>query len=215
MLVIDTQFSKLIWQLQHERGQYTKKIDIYLSNLNLKKQTAMEEKSASIWKSTMLSGVYLAIALILVSVIFYVTGNTFSKTAQYLTYPVMIAGVVWGQLNYKKELGGTSTYGQTLLAGLLTMVFASVITSIYTYLLYTIIDPSLQEQLRIFTEEQMMARGGMSEEQMEMAVKMAAKFQTPAMMVIMGLVGGAFVGLIISLITAIFIKKNPSDEVPE
>jgi hypothetical protein len=30
----------------------------------------------------------------------------------------------------------------------------------------------------------------------------------------MAVVGGAFVGLIISLITAIFVKKNPSDEVP-
>ena len=173
----------------------------------------MEEKS-SIWKSTMISGVYLAVAMILLSVIFYVTGNSFSKTAQYLSYPVIIAGIIWGQISYKKELGGISTYGQTLLAGLLTMVFASVISSIYTYILYTIIDPSLQEQLRIFTEEQMMSRGNISEEQMEVALKMTAKFQTPIMMFIMGIVSGAFVGLIVSLITAIFIKKNPSDEVP-
>jgi hypothetical protein len=174
----------------------------------------MEEKSASIWKSTMLSGVYLAIALILLSVIFYVTGNTFSKTAQYLSYPIIIAGIIWGQMSYKKELGGISTYGQILLAGLLTMVFASVISSIYTYVLYTVIDPTLQEQMRIFTEEQMMAQGKVSEEQMEMALKMAAKFQTPIMLLVMGIFGGAFVGLIVSLITAIFIKKNPSDEVP-
>jgi hypothetical protein len=50
---------------------------------------------------------------------------------------------------------------------------------------------------------------------MEMALQMAAKFQTPAMLVVFGLVGGAFIGAIISLITAIFIKKNPSNEVPE
>ncbi len=175
----------------------------------------MEEKSASIWKSTMLSGVYLAIVLVLVSVIFYVTGNTFSKTAQYLSYPIILAGIIWGQISFKKELGGFITYGQALTAGLLTMVFASVITSIYTYLLYTVIDPSLQEQLRVFTEEQMMAKGNIPEAQMETAINMAAKFQTPTMMVVMGIVGGAFIGLIVSLITAIFIKKNPSEEVPE
>lgn len=118
----------------------------------------MEEKSTSIWKSTMVSGIYLAIALILLSVVFYVTGNTFSKFAQYSSYPIMIAGVIWGQMNYKKDLGGVSTYGQAFTAGLLTMVFASIITSIYTYLLYTVIDPSLQEQMRIFTEEQMIAQ---------------------------------------------------------
>jgi hypothetical protein len=127
----------------------------------------------------------------------------------------MIAGVIWGQISYKKELGGILPYGQTLLAGLLTMVFASIISSIYNYLLYTVIDPSLQEQLRIFTEEQMISQGNVPEEQMEMALNMAAKFQTPIMMVVMGIFGGAFIGLIVSLITAIFIKKNPSDEVPE
>lgn len=204
----------IIWQLQPDLIQFTKKIHLYLSELNLKK-TIMEEKSVSIWKSTMFSGIYLAVALILLSVIFYATGNMFSKVAQYSSYPIIIAGIIWGQLSYRKELGGISTYGQALTAGLLTMVFASIITSIYTYLLYAIIDPSLQEQMRIFTEEQMVAQGKVPEEQMEMALNMAAKFQTPTMMAVIGIFGGALIGLIISLITAIFIKKNPSDEVPE
>jgi len=175
----------------------------------------MEEKSASIWKSSLTIGLYLAIALILVSVVFYVTGSPFSKVGQYLSYPIMIGGIILGQLAYKKALGGTLTYGQAVGAGVLTMVFASVISGIYTYLLYAVIDPSLQEQLRIYTEEQIIQKGGVPEEQVEMAVNMAAKFQTPPIMFAMAVVGGAFIGTIISLITAIFIKKNPSDEVPE
>ncbi|MEZ5103249.1 MAG: DUF4199 domain-containing protein [Draconibacterium sp.] len=175
----------------------------------------MEEKTASIWKSTFISGLYMAIVLILISVIFYVMGNTFSKTAQYLSYPIFVAGIIWGQINYRKALGGTISYGQALGAGILTMVFASIISSIYTFLLYKVIDPSLQEQLRIFTEEQIVKQGRVPEEQIDMAVQMATKFQTPAMMVIMGIFGGALIGTIISLITSIFVKKNPSDEVPE
>jgi hypothetical protein len=174
----------------------------------------MEEKSASIWKSSLTNGIYLAIALILVSVVFYVTGSPFSKVGQYISYPIMIGGIILGQLAYKKALGGTLTYGQAVGVGVLTMVFASLISGIYTYLLYAVIDPSLQEQLRIFTEEQIIQQGKVPEEQLEMAVNMAAKFQTPPIMFAMAVVGGAFIGTIISLITAIFIKKNPSDEVP-
>lgn len=174
----------------------------------------MEEKSVSIWKSTMISGLYLAIATILISVVFYVIGNPFSKTSQYLSYALFLAGILWGQISYKKELGGFATYGQVFLAGLLTMVFASIISSIYTYLLYTVIDPSLQEQLRLYTEEQMIAQGRVPEGQMEAALEMTAKFQTPTMMVVFGIFGGSLIGAIISLITAIFIKKNPEDEVP-
>jgi len=173
----------------------------------------MEEKTASIWKSTFMSGVYLAIVLILVSVVFYVTGNTFSKIAQYLSYVFMIGGVIYGQISYRKLLGGEITYGQALGAGVLTLLFASVLSSIYTYLLYTVIDPSLMEQMRIFTEETLVQRG-IPEEQMQMSLDIALKFQTPVMMVVMGIFGGAFIGLIISLITSIVIKKNPSDEVP-
>ena len=60
----------------------------------------------------------------------------------------------------------------------------------------------------------MIAQGKVSAEQMEMALKMTAEFQTPPMLVVFGLFGGAVVGAIISLITAIFIKKDPSNEVP-
>ena len=62
----------------------------------------MEQKPASVWKSSLLSGVYLGIALILLSVVFYVTGNTFSKTAQYLGYPVMILVLFWPRLHIKR-----------------------------------------------------------------------------------------------------------------
>jgi hypothetical protein len=186
---------------------------IFVEIRNLKSKI-MEEKAASIWKPTLTTGVYIAIVMILLSVVFYVTGNPFSKVSQYLTYPIMIGGVIWAQLNYKKALGGTLTYRQGIASGVLAMAFASLISSIYSFILFKFIDPSLTEQLRIFTEEQIIKQGRVPEEQLEMAVEMATKFQTPTMMLVFGLFGGAFMGLIISLITSIFIKKNPSDEVP-
>ena len=175
----------------------------------------MEQKAASIWKSSLMSGIYLGIAMILVSVVFYVMGNPFSKVAQWISYVLMIAGIVMAQVGYKKALGGTMTYGQALGIGILTMVFASVLSSIYTFLLYQVIDTSLQEQLRLYTEEQIMKKGTVSEEQMDMAVNMASKFQTPVMMMVMGIFGGTFMGLIISLITSIFTQKKPSAEIVE
>ena len=95
------------------------------------------------------------------------------------------------------------------------MVFASILSGVYTYLLYEVIDPSLQEQLRLFTEEQIVSQGKVPEEQIDMAVGIATKFQKPIIMLVIAPFGGAIVGAIISLITSIFVKKNPSDEVPE
>ena len=175
----------------------------------------MEEKPVSLWKSSLTYGLYLGIAMILVSVIYYATGNTFAKSAQWVSYVIMIAGVILAQLSYRKSLGGVMTYGQALGVGVLTMVFASVISGFYTYLLYGVIDPSLQDQLRLSIEEQMVKKGNVPEEQIDMAVEMAAKFQKPAIMFVMAIFLGAFVGLIISLITSIFTRKKPQEDFSE
>ena len=174
----------------------------------------MEEKPASLWKSSLTSGIYLGIVLILFSVITYVAGIMFETWVQYITYPLLIAGAVYAQLTHRKKLGDEMTYGQALGVGVMAIIFASVLSSIYVYLLYTVIDPGLVEQVRIVTEQKLVEQGK-SAEQIDMAMNMAKKFQTPPIMAAMGILGGAFIGLIISLITAIFTKKNPSDVVPE
>lgn len=174
----------------------------------------MEQKPVSLMKSSMISGLYLGIVLILISVVLYVAGLTFETWVQYISYPILIAGAVYAQVNYRKSLGGEMTYGQALGVGLMSIIFASVLSSIYAYLLYAVIDPGLLDQVRIMTEQKILEKG-IPEEQLDTAMNLAMKFQTPPFLAIMGIVGGAFIGLIISLITAIFTKKNPSDVVPE
>jgi len=174
----------------------------------------MEQKPVSLLKSSLMSGIYLGIALILVSVIIYVAGLSFANWAQYVSYPILIVGAVWAQIGYKNALGGEMKYGQALGVGLLTIVFASVLSGIYSYILFAIIDPSLQEQALLVAEQKLVERS-MPQEQIDAALNMQAKFMKPPIMAVMAVVGGAFIGLIISLITAIFTKKNPSDVVPE
>ena len=70
----------------------------------------MEQKPVSLLKSSLTSGVYLGIVLILVSVILYVAGLSFASWAQYVSYPVLIIGAAWAQISYKKALGGEMTY---------------------------------------------------------------------------------------------------------
>lgn len=175
----------------------------------------MEERPVSLMKSSLTYGIYLGIVTILFSVVVYVLGFTFEKWVQYSTYPIIIIGIVLAQLSYRKALGGEMSYGQALGVGIMTVIFSSVLGAIYTYLLYAVIDPSLQEQLRLATEQQIIEQGKVPEEQLDMVIEMATKFQKPAIMALFAIFGGAFMGLIISLITSIFTKKNPSDVVPE
>jgi hypothetical protein len=175
----------------------------------------MEQQPVSLWKSSLTYGLFLGIALVLVSVVFYATGNTFAQSAQFISYGVMIAGIVIAQLQFRKLQGNIMTYGQALGIGVLTMLFASVITGFFTYLLYAVIDPSLQEQLRLSIEEQIVKQGRVPEDQIDTAVEIASKFQKPPMMFLMGIFGGTFIGLIISLLTSIFTQRKPSADFEE
>lgn len=175
----------------------------------------MEEKPVSLMKSSLTYGIYLGIVSILLSVVLYVFGLTFETWVQYASYPITIAAIVWAQLAYRKSLGGEMTYGQALSIGLMTVIFSSVLSAIYTYLLFAVIDPSLQEQMRLVTEQRIVEQGKVPEEQLDTVVEMMTKFQKPWIMAISVVFMSAILGLIISLITGIFTKKNPSDEVPE
>jgi len=175
----------------------------------------MEQKSTSFWKSAMTYGLYLGIALIIYSVILYVLGQSFNKTLGYVSFVVMIAGIIWAQVSYKKQLGDVLSYGQGVGIATGLMLFAGIIGAIYTYLLYTVIDPELYQQYLLFVEEtttNQLINRGMSDEQISQAVAMGAKFQTPVIMAIGAIVTYVITGVIVGLITSIFIKKNPSEE---
>lgn len=172
----------------------------------------MEQKSTSIWKSAITYGIYLGIASILVSVIYYATGNTYATSAQWVGIIVIVAAIILVQMNYRKVLGGYMTYGQAVLIAVLSMLFASILSGLYNFILTSYIDPSLQEQARIMAEQKLMERG-IPEEQLETALNVAMKFQKPAVIFIMGLIMGPLIGLIIALITSIFTKKVPAETV--
>ena len=170
----------------------------------------MEQKT-SLWKSSMVYCVYLAIFFIVVSIIFYVLDMSLNPIAQYVSYASMLVAVIYVQVNYKKALGGYMTYGQGVGVATVSMLLAGIIVGIYTYLLFTVIDPGLVDQLRVMTEEKMLQQG-IPEEQMEVAVNMASKFQSPLVMSIMSPFSYAIIGLVISLITSIFTKNVLKEE---
>ena len=57
-----------------------------------------------------------------------------------------------------------------------------------------------------------MLQKGMTEDQIEAAMTMTSKMFTPGWMSIMGLFGSVFIGTIISLLSSIFIKKQPNED---
>ena len=173
----------------------------------LNENTDFQDEKPGIWKTATTYGLYYALASILISVIFYIAGNMTSPISQWLGGIIMVAAIVLFQLSYRKVLGGWITYGQALGIAVASVFLSSLLTAVFTYILYAFIDPGLIEQIRLASEEQLYQRG-MSDEQINATLAITSKFQTPAMIAVSSVFALTFMGLIIGAISAIFTKKT-------
>ena len=172
----------------------------------------MENQSASISKAAMTFGLYLGLALVLNSVIFYVAAAPFSEVSRYVSYIIIIAGLSLGMWSFGKSTGSEGfPYGKVLGLGVLQSLFASILIAFFTFVLYQFIDPGLIDKLMAFTEEKLLSRGAMNEDQVEAALSMSKKMMTPGIMAFSQVFSLTLMGTIFSLILAIFFKKKPAD----
>jgi hypothetical protein len=134
-------------------------------------------------------------------------------------FVLLIGMTIYAGINYRSETGGLITYGKAFQHGFVLMAVSGLVSTAFTILLYTIIDPELPSKLMdvaMENAEAMMRNFGMPEDQMDKAMEDTRK-RTENQFSISGLAMGYGIGLIIyavlSLITSIFVRKNPPDEI--
>jgi len=171
----------------------------------------MENQSNSVNHMAMSYGLYMGLALILNSVIFYVMGSPFSSYNSYITWVILIAGILLSMRAYRDNNAEAGvTYGRALGLGTLQSLFASIIMAFYSFILFKLVDKTLMDKFFAFTEEQYL-HSGMSENQVETMMPMIKKMMTPLTLSLSQILGITFMGLVISLILAIFFKKEQTD----
>jgi hypothetical protein len=170
----------------------------------------MEEKQTSLGMHTMIYGVGTGLALIVYSLILYVSNQYMNTYLGYGSFLIMVAGMVYGSLQYRKnQMKGFMTYGQAFSANFLIGLFATIISTIFFFFYIRYINTGLIDEILAQVRTKMEAKAGsMSQEQMDQAMSYTERFMTPVWMVIWGLLGNAFWGAIFALVIAIFIKKK-------
>lgn len=156
-------------------------------------------------------GVIIALAIIVFSLILFLLNLSKGSGLEYLSYLILLAGLFLAQTNFRnKYQGGFITYGKAFTVGMLTSLFLSVIMGIYTYIFFQYIDPGAMEEAMTMAEQKMMDRG-MSDMEIEQGMAIARKFQGVGMYTFFAIVGNFVIGMIFSLITAIFVKKEDTE----
>ncbi len=168
----------------------------------------MEPKKNSIFNHALTYGAIVGIALIIWTILLFIMDLSFNKWLGYVSYLFIIAGIILGMKSYRDNVqGGFINYGKALGIGVLISLIAGIISALYFLIHINFVDTEFLAKSQQFTEEQMLSKG-LTEEQVEMQIEMTSKFMRPGFMFIMSIVGNVFMGTIISLIIAAFVKKD-------
>jgi urea transporter len=159
----------------------------------------------------------MAIGQIVLTLIAFFLGYQTDKINQGTWFgfvPLIYAiAVYWlGQKAVREEDAGKYlTYGKGVSTGLMIAIYSGLIGAIYTYVHYSFVNPNFADYLIEASRTKWVA-AGMSDTQMEGAEKGMRMFTKPAIQAVFFLIIGIVLGLIISLITAAFLRRTPPEE---
>ena len=175
----------------------------------------MEEK-VNPWKTNLTNGLILGLVGVVYSLIMYFLDLSLNKAQGYVFILIQIALLFFFLKTYRDNyMHGQITYGQSVGAGVIISLYYAIIMAIFSYILYTVIDPGLVAKQLAIAEEGMVKRG-LPQASIDAGMALTAKIMKPAIMSISGIILGIIWGTVLSLIIGIFIKKegNPLIDTP-
>ena len=166
------------------------------------------ENQPSTARSAIKWGLIIGVASIAFSTIIFLSGQFGNQTLSYLGYLILIVGLVLAMKDFRTQNNGFMRYGQGLGLGSLISGVTGLLSGAFMYVYMAFVDTTLNEQLLDKAREQW-EKQGMSEQQMEQAAEMSKTFMGPGVMFVFGVLGTLIFGVILSLIIAAIMKKDP------
>jgi hypothetical protein len=114
---------------------------------------------------------------------------------------------------YKANGDGFMTIGQGVGIGFWAGLVSSVISSIFMYIYLKFVDSAFIDMIKE-TQITEMQKRGMSEEQIDQAMKFAGMFISPEALLIFGLCAGIIFGIGIGLLISFFTQRKNPDAIP-
>ena len=152
-------------------------------------------------------GLLAGVASIILSLLLFLT-NMDQSPVRWLGLVIIVGAIVLAHNQFKQGNGGFMSYGQGLGIGTLLSAVSGIISTIFSYIYMTYIDTGYMARVMEKTRMDMEAKGNMSDAQIDQAMGMAEKFSGGVWILVFGILGGIFIGFVISLIISAFTKHN-------
>ncbi len=167
------------------------------------------EKKVTVSHNALNYGLILGVIQIILSLLFYMLNVETDSFIRYLSMIIMIVGIVFGILNYRKKINnGFISYGQSLGTGVLIGLFCAILFSIYFFFFAKFIDTDLISEILRKKEEAMASDPRFTPEIIEQSMHYTRMFVQPWIMSLFTVLGMTFGCFIASLIISIFTQKK-------
>lgn len=170
----------------------------------------MEVQKKSAFQAAIVPGVIASVVMFIYSLVLFLLDVDRESSLNYVAYLLLAVIIFWAMVQHRdKNLNGFSSYGQAFGIGFFTVLVSAVISIIFTYIFVTQIHPGLGEEILIQAEEDILARSpDIGDDEFEMAMSITEMFTTPLAMTAMAFTIQVIFGTILSLIIAIFAKRE-------
>ena len=137
----------------------------------------------------------------------YSAGNILSGV---ITYIIMGAAAYMTVKEHRDtNLKGLIPFGKAFGTGMLVMVIIAVLQSIWAFIYMQFINPDLMAEIMEKAMDKAMEQGQMTEEQLEASSGMIGFFTSPWFIALSSLIGTLVMGMLISLVVSLILKKEP------
>ena len=152
-------------------------------------------------------GLLTGLVSIIFSFILFVT-HADQSPVRWLALVILVGAMVMAHNAFKQANGGFMSYSQGLGIGAIMGGVSGVLTTAFNFLYMTFIDPEYMGRIMETTRAKMEEKGGMSDEQIDQAIKMVQKFSSGGWMILFGVVGSVLFGFLIALVVSAITKNS-------
>ena len=166
------------------------------------------EHHSSIWKVNFSSGLIMGLIVVVYTLIIYFLDLMFNVYQGYMLYLIQIIGLYILIKNYRENhKNGYISYGQAISSGIIISVYTAIIYAIFIYILYAFIDSDLINK-QLAAMEETFIKAGLPQNFIDSGLEMQKKFLHPILYAPARLLSNFIGGTIISLVVAIFVRKE-------
>jgi uncharacterized membrane protein YciS (DUF1049 family) len=157
--------------------------------------------------SNIVAGLIIGAIVIIYSIILSFSGLQANQSLSWLTYLILIIGVIYFVIAYGKANNDNVTFGNLFAYGFKVTAVVAILFIVFE-ILFNLLFPEFREKMYDLMRQKFAEQGKLSEDQINTAIEMTKKF------FMIGLIAGSAIffslfGVIAGLIGAAMAKKNP------